>query len=113
MGKLAEAGIIYIDDSAIYVADKSLYQSATEFLRAVIGHVQSLIDSGSEAEAGWFDTPTFEEELLKVCTQWMVHRVNSEWHEAPFWELCEEPGRGHRPVWYIDFEEELNITNRE
>jgi len=103
MNKLAERGILWIDESEIYVADKSLFKTAEEFLGAVIAHIKSLVDSCSEEECGWCVVPSLEEFLPRVCSSWMIHRINSEWHDSPFWELIEEPGRGHREVWYINF----------
>ncbi len=109
MSKLAELGIIWITDSEIYVADKRLYPSASDFLRDVIAHIQELIDSHSEYECGWFEAPS-EECLNHVTRAWMVHRINCEWHENPVWELMEEPGRGHVPVWSIDFEQTVGTV---
>lgn len=104
MSKLATEGIIWISESEIYVADKSLYETATEFLEAVLEHIKVLVDNYSENECGWCVVPSFEGYLPKVTKAWMVHRINSEWHDAPFWELIEEAGWGHREVWCIDFE---------
>ena len=104
MTTLRAIGILWIDESEIYVADKSLYKTAEEFLGAVISHIKHLVDSYSEEECGWFVVPSLEKFLPKVCISWMVHRINSEWHGSPFWELIEESGRGHREVWYINFE---------
>lgn len=109
MGKLAEEGIIWISESEIYIADKSLYKTANEFLDAVIAHIKPQVDNYSEEECGWYVVPSFEEYLPRVCTSWMVHRINSEWHDSPFWELIEESGRGHREVWLIDFEVPLGV----
>jgi hypothetical protein len=103
MTKLVELDILWIDESEIYVADKSLYETADKFLQAVISHIQQLIDDFSYEECGWFIAPEFDKYLPRVCTQWMVHRINSRWHDSPFWELTDEPGKGHREVWYIDF----------
>ena len=103
MGKLAQEGIIWIGESEIYVADKSLFTSAEEFLKAVLAHIQDMIDRRGEAECGWRALPTFDDYLPLVHTSWMVHRIASDWHKAPFWELIEETGRGHREVWCVDF----------
>lgn len=107
MSKLTELGIIWIEESEQYVADKTLYKTADEFLGAVIAHIKPLVDNFSEEECGWCVVPEFGKFLPRVCTQWMVHRINSEWHDSPFWELIEEPGNGHRPVWFVDFAERL------
>lgn len=101
MSKLAERGIIWIGDSEIYVADKSLYANASDFLKAVIEHIKGLT---MDDECGWCVIPEFDKTLPHVTTNYMVHRVNSDWHDAPFWELADESGRGHREVWCIDFE---------
>lgn len=103
MPKLAEAGLIWISDSEIYVADKSLYSTPVDFLRAVLAHIKKLIDDYSETECGWCRMPEFNKYLIRVTISYMIHRINSEWHDSPFWELIEEPGRGHREVWLIDF----------
>lgn len=105
MGTLKEAGIIWIDESETYVADKTLFETAEAFLGAVISHIKHLVDNYSEEECGWYVVPSLEKFLPRVCTSWMVHRINSEWHDSPFWELIEESGRGHRPIWLIDFED--------
>lgn len=104
MSKIATEGIIWLNDSEIYVAAKSLYDSADEFLKVVISHIRELVDSYSEEECGWCIVPEFGKYINRVTTSWMVHRINSEWHDAPSWENIKEPGRGHVPVWYIDFE---------
>lgn len=103
MGKLAELGILWIGESEEYVADKSLYRTREEFLQAVIDHIRQLVDDFSEEECGWCVVPSFSDYIHRVGTVWMVHRINSEWHDCPFWELSYEPGRGHREVWHIDF----------
>lgn len=103
MSKLAEVGIIWLDESEVYVAAKELFATAEDFLKSVLSHIKNLVDSYSEEECGWFEVPEFEKYINLVGTSWMVHRINSEWHDAPFWENIEEPGRGHKPVWYIDF----------
>lgn len=101
--KLAKLGIIWIQDSQIYVADKSLYKTGAEFLEAVIAHIQESVRFGNEEECGWFIVPSFAEYQHKVGKSWMTHRINTEF----LWELKGEPGRGHREVWYIDFEKEV------
>ncbi len=105
MSKLAKEGIIWIQDSEIYCADKTLYKDAGEFLRAVIAHIQKHVDDVGmqEWECGWFETPKYEAYISRVGSQWMVHRINSDYHEPPFWELADSSGRGHRIVWLIDF----------
>lgn len=105
MGTLKEAGIIWIDDSETYVADKTLFETAEAFFKAVMAHIKRLLDSYSEEECGWCKMPDYDKYLPGVTMSYMVHRVNSEWHDSPFWELIEESGRGHRPVWLIDFED--------
>jgi hypothetical protein len=105
MSKLAEIGILWLDDSQIYVADKKLFDSADNFLKAVFAHIKSLIDNYSENECGWCKMPNFNKYINRVTTSWVVHRINSDWHDKPFWENVEESGQGHVPVWYIDFEE--------
>ena len=104
MNKLAEQEIIWLSDSEVYVADKKLFATANDFLEAVLAHIKQLKNDFSEQECGWFEVPSFGEYIGRVTTSWMVHRINSEWHDAPFWENVEESGRGHIPVWYVDFE---------
>ena len=103
MGKLAEKGIIWIGDSSVYVADLRLFASADDFLGAVLTHIKKLVDSFSEEECGWCEIPRFDKYINRVTKSWMVHRVNCEWYDAPFWENVDEPGRGHVGVWFIDF----------
>lgn len=99
--KLKELGVLWIDESEIYVADIGLFSSAADFLKAVIAHIQVLIDGGVDYEAGWFDAPNFEENLPRVTNQcWMAHRLNHDYE----WEMQTEPGPGNRKVWVIDFE---------
>jgi len=104
MSKLAEEGIMWLDDSEAYVADMRLFATAEDFLRAILEHIHQLIDDFSEQECGWYKAPRLKEYITKVRKSWMVHRVNSEWHGAPFWENVDEPGCGHVLVWFIDFE---------
>jgi hypothetical protein len=103
MAKLRDEGIIWIDDSEIYVAAKSLFVTGEEFLRAVIAHISGLVAAHSEDEAGWWIVPNYDEYKNKVTTSHMVHRINSDWHDNPFWELCDEPEHGATEVWFIDF----------
>jgi len=103
MSRLSEEGVVWLDDSSIYVAAKELFATAEEFLTDVLSHIKELVEDYSEEECGWCKVPEFGEYINRVTTSWMVYRVNSEWHYAPFWEHVEEPGRGHKPVWYIDF----------
>jgi len=104
MSKIGEQGIIWIEDSEIYVAAKELFASKEEFLKNVISHISELVNSYSEDECGWCTVPQYESYISKVTTSWMVHRVASSRYDAPFWELVEQPGPGHTVVWYIDFE---------
>jgi len=100
-------GICWLDDSSTYIARKSSFTTPEEFLQGVLAHIAMHVAAHSEQEAGWYDVPEFDSYIPFVETSWMVHRVNSEWHDAPFWENIEEPGRGHVPVWLIDFEKDI------
>ena len=100
MNKLAEKGIMWIDESSIYVADKVLYENAADFLNAVIKHIKNLVDTNSEDEAGWCEAPEFSKYARRVYKNWMRHIINNPDYE---WELCDVPGKGHREVWCIDF----------
>ena len=106
MSKLAEIGIMWLADSEIYVADKKLFSTSRDFLGSVLSRIKELVEISSEEELGWWIVPEFEKYINRVKTSWMVHRINSEWHDSPFWEHIEEPGRGHVLVWYIDFYDE-------
>ena len=112
MSVLTGAGIIGLEDTAIYVAAKELFPTAEEFLIGVLSHIEELVTNYSQGECGWFVVPKFAKHINRVSISWMVHRINSEWHDAPFWEHIEEPGRGHKPVWYIDFEDYPNSQRR-
>ncbi len=107
MSKLADLGILWIEDSEIYVASKELFPDHESFLHAVIAHIKALMDSCPEAECGWCELPSFEHYINQVTTSWMVHRVNYATRNSPFWELIEKPGKGHKLVWYVDFETEM------
>ena len=99
--KLKDKGIIWIDDSSMYVADKSLFPDAAAFLEAVSLHIHDLMTGDNwEAECGWCVEPTLDRHLAYVTTAYMVHRLNMEYE----WWMEEEPGPGHRAVWCIDFE---------
>jgi hypothetical protein len=100
-------GVIWLDDSSTYVGRKSLYRTPEEFLHSVLAHIEKLVEARSEQEAGWWKVPEYGSYISLVESSWMVHRVNSDWHDAPFWENIEEPGRGHVPVWLIDFDRDI------
>ena len=119
--KLAKEGIIWLDDSSTYVADKSLYTSPEAFLQAVIDHIADLLKDPKrrEWEAGWYEVPEFGKYINQVSTSWMVHRVGrrNHWLTQPgtpsergrgnWWENLDEPERGCTPVWIIDFSEDI------
>jgi hypothetical protein len=100
-------GIIWLDDSSTYVGRKSIFPTPRLFLHTVLAHIEKLVATSSEQEAGWYKVPEFDSYIPLVETSWMVHRLNSNWHDAPFWENVEEPGRGHVEVWLIDFERDI------
>lgn len=107
--KLAELGVIWIDDSSIYVGDKTRYENQAEFLRAVIKHIEDLIIKGSEMECGWYKNPGFENYIGVVCSARMRYYLRGDHGE---WCLEDEPfvirgvtsRRLGTDVWCIDFE---------
>lgn len=100
-------GIIWFDDSSTYVGRKSMFSTPELFLHSVLAQIGKQMAAHSEQPPGWYKVPKFGSYIPFVETSWMVHRVNSDWHNAPFWENIEEPGRGHVAVWLIDFEKDI------
>ncbi len=100
--KLAEIGILWIEDSEMYIADYSLYKTAAEFLRDVLNHIYNT--ASDNCECGWFENPKFEDYLPFVTTTFMAHRLG-QGDESLKWWMQEEKGRGNRKVWCIDFDQ--------
>ena len=98
--KLKDMGVIWIEDSEMYVADKSLFNIPEAFLHAVLEHITSL---GRDDECGWFEYPKYDEYISKVTTSFMAHRLGFG-QDEPEWWIQDSAGRGNRPVWCIDFE---------
>lgn len=90
-------------ESEIYIARKALFPTPEAFLQGVLVHITKLVATNSEEEAGWYKVPEFDSYIPFVGISWIVHRVNMEYA----WELIEKPGRGHTPVWLIDFETDI------
>ena len=106
--KLKELGIAWINDSSIYVADISLYQTPEDFLTAVIAHVQELLDDHDERECGWCQLPEYDNFLPLVNFSYMRHQINSNERDGGYgWQQELYPGPGHRKVWIIDFSQKL------
>ena len=100
--KFREKGIVWIDDSSIYVADKSLFKDERKFLNAVLEHIKEVVKDphGDEIEAGWWSVPEFERYIGVVTTSYMRHNLEGI---TPQWVLEDECITGHFPVWYVDF----------
>ena len=99
--KLKDYGIMWVQDSEVYVADKCLYNSAEEFLKSTLSHIHELIENHSEAECGWFIEPIYSEYLPRVTTAYMRHAFPLD--DEPEWWMEYEAGKGRRKVWCIDF----------
>ena len=98
--KLKDMGIVWIEDSEMYVADKSLYNSPEAFLHAVLKYTYDL---EADDEHGWYEYPKYDEYISKVTTSFMAHRLGCD-PDEPEWWMQDSAGRGNRPVWCIDFE---------
>ena len=96
--KLKDMGVVWIEDSMMYVADKSLFNTPSAFLHAVLEHIYGL---DRESECGWFKYPLYDEYINKVNTSFMAHRLGLA--DEPGWWMQDEAGRGNRPIWCIDF----------
>lgn len=102
--------ILWFDDSSAYGAKKSFYPTPDTFVTALRKHISRSISRHEETECGWYVMPDVKIEQVK--TAWLVHRIQSYDSDTPCWELVEEPGRGHVPIWYLDFEEARESNER-
>jgi hypothetical protein len=94
------------DDGDLYVAARSLFDNAGDFLKAAIKEGAGLQLSVRQSLS---DSELFDNLLLFVKDNaYVVHRCTSYCDDVGneiWWEFVDNTGRGHVRVWYIKLKE--------
>ena len=108
MNKLAKAGVMHFGiDCDMYVAAKSLFETAEEFLSRAVDE-----DAGDEFAKSREEAMTLLRPFVKegyVVYRCTPHPSDADLEE--WWEFTKSSGRGHSPAWYVDMEEVRTQTN--